>query len=54
MAATPKKPQKVKIDYNIDKQIYDDFIRASTRKGYSPNVVVEKLMQKYIETGNFN
>ena len=53
MAATPKKPKKFKIDYNIDKQIYDDFIRNSTKIGYSPNVIVEKLMKKFNETGQF-
>ena len=51
MAATPKKPQKFRIDYNIDKQIYDDFVKACSRKGYAPNVIVERLMKKFIETG---
>ncbi|NTV23744.1 MAG: hypothetical protein HGA85_05215 [Nanoarchaeota archaeon] len=51
MAATPKGPQKVKIDYNIDKPTYDDFIRQCTKKGYSPNIVVERQMKKFIETG---
>jgi len=53
MAATPKKQQKVRLDYNIDKQIYDDFIRNSSKKGYAPNVIVEKLMKKFNETGQF-
>lgn len=53
MAATPKKPQKVKLDYNIDKQIYDDFVRNSRKKGYAPKVIVEKLMNKFNETGQF-
>jgi hypothetical protein len=51
MAATNKQQQKVRIDYNIDKQIYDDFMRACTKKGFAPNVIVEKIMKKYIETG---
>ena len=51
MAATPKKPQKVKIDYNISKQTYDEFVKACSRKGYAPNVVVERLMKKFNETG---
>ncbi|MBT5022457.1 hypothetical protein HOK51_04825 [Candidatus Woesearchaeota archaeon] len=33
MAANPKKQQKVRLDYNIDKQIYDDFVRSSSKKG---------------------
>jgi hypothetical protein len=51
MAATPKGPQKVRIDYNIDKQIYDDFVRACSKKGFMPNVLVERMMKKYTETG---
>lgn len=49
MAATAKGPQKVRIDYNIGKQTYDDFVRLCSKKGYAPGVIVEKMMQKYIE-----
>lgn len=51
MAATPKRPQKVKIDYNIDKTTYDDFVRLCTKKGFAPGVIVERLMKKYLEKG---
>jgi hypothetical protein len=51
MAATPKQQQKVRLDYNIDKQIYDDFVRACVKKGFAPNVVAERLIKKYNETG---
>ena len=51
MAATPKGPQKIKLDYNIDRQIYNEFVKAVSKKGFAPQVVIEKLMQKYIETG---
>lgn len=51
MASTPKKPQKIRLDYNIDKQTYDEFAKACGKKGYAPNVVVERLMKKYNETG---
>ena len=51
MAASLKAAKKVKIDYNIAKEIYDEFIRQCTRKGYAPNAVVEKMMVKYTETG---
>jgi len=53
MAASLKKQQKVKIDYNIDKQVYDDFVRSTSKKGYVPTVVIEKLMKKFNETGQF-
>lgn len=51
MAATPKGPQKVRIDYNIDKPTYDEFIRMCTKKGFVPHVIVERLMKKYTEQG---
>ncbi len=51
MAATPKGPQKVRIEYNIDKPTYDAFSRQCTSKGYAPHIVIEKMMKKYIETG---
>ena len=41
----------MKIDYNIDKQTYDEFMRACSKKGFAPNVVVERIMKKYIQTG---
>ena len=47
MAATAKQPQKVRIDYNIGKQTYDDFVRICTKKGFAPGVIVERLMKKY-------
>lgn len=51
MAGTPKAAKKMKIDYNIDREIYDAFVKACTHKGYTPNVVIERLMKRYIETG---
>jgi hypothetical protein len=51
MASTPKGPQKMKLDYIIDRQVYDNFIRACSHKGYAPQIIIEKLMQKYTETG---
>jgi len=51
MAATPKGAKKMKIDYSIDREVYDAFIKSCTHKGYTPSVVIERLMKKYIETG---
>ncbi len=51
MASYPPGPQKMKIDYNIDRKIYDDFAKACSRKGFAPQVIVEKLMAKFNETG---
>ena len=51
MAATPKAPKKMKIDYNIDRGLHDDFVKTCSRKGYAPNIIVERIMKKYAETG---
>ncbi len=51
MAASPKGAQVAKLDVMIDKMTYDTFIRACNSKGYSPKVVLEKLMKRYNETG---
>ena len=52
MAATPKGPQMMTLDYKVDRKIYDDFTRQCTHKGMSQKVVVERLMAKYAESGN--
>jgi hypothetical protein len=51
MASTPPGAQKMRIDYNIDRKIYDDFVKACTRKGFAPQIIVEKLMAKFNQTG---
>lgn len=51
MASTPPGAQKMRIDYTIDRKIYDEFAKACSRKGFAPQVVVEKLMRKFVETG---
>lgn len=53
MAASPKDAQKMRLDYNVDRHVYDEFVKACGRKGYSQQVVVEKLMQRFIQTGQF-
>jgi predicted transcriptional regulator len=51
MAATPKGPQKVRIDYNIDKPTYDQFVRICSSKCYAPQIAVERMMKKFVESG---
>ena len=51
MAASAKAVKKMKIDYNIDRVVYDAFIKMCTRKGYTPSVVIESIMKKYTATG---
>lgn len=43
--------KKREMRYNIDQQIYDKFIKACSRKGFAPQVLIEKAMKKFIETG---
>ena len=51
MAATPKGPQKTKLDFIIDRVTYDAFMKKCSNTGYAPNIVIEKFMKKFIETG---
>ena len=51
MAATPPGPKKQKIDYNIDRGIYDQFAKACSSKGFAPQVIIEKAMKRFVETG---
>ncbi|MFA5141608.1 MAG: hypothetical protein WC471_01405 [Candidatus Woesearchaeota archaeon] len=51
MAATPKGPQKVKLDYNVDKIIYDVFVKQCANRGFAPQIIIERMMKKYTETG---
>ena len=51
MASTPPGAQKARIDYNVDRKIYDDFAKACSRKGFAPQVILEKAMAKFAQTG---
>lgn len=53
MAATPKGPQKARLDFNVDRQTYDSFMKMCSQQGYSSNVVIERMMKKFVETGSF-
>ena len=51
MAATPPGAKKRKLDYNVDQAIYDEFVKSCSRKGYAPQVILEKAMVKFNQTG---
>ena len=51
MASTPPGAKKQKIDYVVDKNIYDNFMKMCGKKGFAPQIVVEKAMRKFAETG---
>jgi len=51
MAATPPDPRKRKLDFNVAQAVYDDFAKSCSRKGFAMQVVLEKLMAKFNQTG---
>lgn len=51
MASTPPGARKRKMEYMIDQNTFDEFVKACGRKGYAPQVLVEQAMRKFIQTG---
>jgi hypothetical protein len=51
MAATPKGPSKIKLDYYFDREIYNVFVKKCGEKGYAPQIIIEKLMKRFVDTG---
>lgn len=48
MAATPPNAQKRKLDFNIDRDVFDNFMKLCSLKGFAPQVELELLMKRYI------
>lgn len=51
MAATPPGAKKRKLDYMVDQNTFDEFMKACSRKGFAPQVLLEQAMKKFIQTG---
>ena len=51
MAATPPSAKKRKMDYMIDQNTFDEFMKACSRKGFAPQVVLEQAMKKFVQNG---
>ncbi len=51
MASTPPGAQKMKIDYVVDRKVYDSFVKTCSHKGFAPQVIVERMMSKFVEKG---
>ncbi|HLC53505.1 MAG TPA: hypothetical protein VJK03_03090 [Candidatus Nanoarchaeia archaeon] len=51
MAATAPGARKKKLDYNVDGAVFDDFMKACSRKGFAPQVILEQAMRKFVQTG---
>lgn len=48
MAATPPGAKKRKLDFMVDQNIFDSFMKLCSLKGFAPQVELELLMKKYI------
>ncbi len=51
MAATPPGAKKRKVDYMIDQATFDEFMKACSRKGYAPQIIIEQAMRKFVQNG---
>ncbi|MEK6918678.1 MAG: hypothetical protein AABW73_01435 [Nanoarchaeota archaeon] len=51
MASYPPGAKKQKLDYTVDKAVYDSFMKKSSNMGFAPQVIIEKFMKKFSETG---
>ena len=50
MAATPPGVKKRKMEYMIDQSTFDEFVKACSRKGFAPQVILEQAMKKFVQT----
>ena len=51
MAATPPGPRKRKLEYMVDQATFDEFVKACSRKGFAPQIVLEQAMKKFTQSG---
>lgn len=51
MAATPPGARKRKMEYMVDQSLFDDFVKACSRKGFAPQIILEQAMKKFIQSG---
>lgn len=51
MTAIHQAGKKREMKYNIDQTTYDEFVKACSRKGLAPQVIIEQAMRKFTQTG---
>ncbi len=51
MAASPPGAKKRKLDYMVDQAVFDEFMKACSRKGFAPQILLEQAMKKFTQTG---
>ncbi len=49
MAATPPGARKRKMEYMIDQSVFDEFMKACSRKVFAPQVILEQAMKKFVQ-----
>jgi hypothetical protein len=52
MAATPPGARKRKLDYMVDQSVFDEFMKACSKKGFAPQVILEQAMRKFTQNGS--
>ncbi|MEK6858565.1 MAG: hypothetical protein AABX53_01480 [Nanoarchaeota archaeon] len=52
MAATPPGARKRKLDYMVDQTVFDEFVKACSRKGFAPQVLLEQAMKKFTQNSS--
>jgi len=51
MAAIHQAGKKREIRYSIDQNTHDEFVKACSRRGLAPQVIVEQAMKKFVQNG---
>lgn len=51
MASTAPGARKRKLEYNIDQELYDSFIKFCSVKGWAPVSEIERMIKKYMQAG---
>lgn len=52
MAATPPSAKKRKLDFMVDQNAFDEFMKACSRKGFAPQIILEQAMRKFTQNGS--
>ncbi|MCX6742006.1 MAG: hypothetical protein NTX24_02415 [Candidatus Pacearchaeota archaeon] len=51
MVAQHAAEKKREMKYNVNQDTYDEFVKACSRKGLAPQILIEQAMKKFVETG---
>lgn len=51
MGTYPPEAKKREMKANIDQKVYDDFAKLCSRKGFAMQVIIQKMMEKFLQSG---